>query len=513
MMSVQAPATESVSRTQAAVPPMEINRSSCLPVTMLLASSVGWLVVASVLGLLSAIKLHAPGFPGFLSGASWLTYGRVYPAYSFVLIYGFAALAGLGLGLWILARLSRAAVFGPVATTIAGLFWNLGVLVGTLGILAGAGSGYEGLEVPGFASPILLAAYLAIALCATLTFHFRSEREMYVSQWYLLMALFWFPWIFSTAEMLLVYFPSRGVAQAVIAGWFTHNLYWIWLASFGLAAIFYFLPKLAGRPLHSRGLAMFGFWSLACFGGWGGVQGGTPVPSWLASVSGAAGIMMLVPLLAVATNWHLTMKGTDQKLGPNPILPFFKFGAFCFIVASLLQIISLLRAPSSVSAHHQDLSETIQSTFAVVFGLLGQIAEVARFTHYGNGVSSLFLFGFFVMVAVGGIYYVVPRLTQCEWPAPALMKFHFRCGAAGAAFLGASLIIGGIRQGAAMNNPNLAFLDTVRGTVPFLGMGTLGMLLLLVGNCALAINFARLLMNCRCSECCPSPITSPGGRA
>ena len=130
---------------------MEINRSCCLPVTLLLASSVGWLVAASVLGLISAIKLHAPGF---LSGAAWLTYGRVYPAYSFALIYGFAAPAGLGLGLWILARMSRVSLFGPIATTIAGLFWNIGVLVGTLGILAGAGTGYEGLEVPSFASPI-----------------------------------------------------------------------------------------------------------------------------------------------------------------------------------------------------------------------------------------------------------------------------------------------------------------------------------------------------------------------
>jgi cytochrome c oxidase cbb3-type subunit 1 len=508
-MNVQAPAPETVSTARAPISPREINRSCCLPVTVLLASSVGWLVVASVLGLISAIKLHAPGL---LSGTAWLTYGRVYPAYSFALIYGFAAPAGLGLGLWILARLSRAAAFGPIATMIAGLFWNFGVLVGTLGILSGAGAGYEGLEVPGFASPILLASYLALALFAILTLHFRSERELYVSQWYLLMALFWFPWIFTTAEMLVVYFPSRGVVQAVIAGWFVHNLYWIWMASLGLAAVFYFLPKLTGQPLHSRGLAMFGFWSLACFGGWGGVQGGTPAPSWLASVSGAAGIMMLVPLLAVAVNWHMTMKGKDQKLAPSPFLPFFKFGAFCFILASLLQIVGLLRAPASVSGHSHDLSETVQSTFALAFGLLGQFAEVARFTHYGNGVSSLFLFGFFAMVAAGGIYYAVPKLTQCEWPAPELMKWHFRCAAAGAALLAASLIIGGIRQGAAMNNPSLAFLETVRSTVPFLGLGTLGMLLLLVGNCALGINFARLLLNCRCSECCPSP-TNPGGRS
>lgn len=508
-MNVQAPAQPSVSSSPAPVAPVEINRSCCLPVTLLLAASVAWLVVGSGLGLISAIKLHAPGF---LSGSSWMSYGRIHPAAELALVYGFAAQAGLGIALWILARMSRTLFFGPVATTIAGLFWNFGAFIGLLGILAGTGTGYAWLEAPAFAAPILLFSYLVIALCATLTFHHRRERELYVSQWYLLMALFWFPWIFSTAELLLVYFPSRGVMQAVIAGWFAHNLFTIWLASLGLAALFYFLPKIVSRPLHSHYLALFGFWSLALVGSWGGVQAGAPVPAWLGSVSGAAGVMLLIPLLAVALNWHLTLKGQDKKLGPNPYLAFFKFGALCYIVASLLQIVGLLHTPGSLIRWPQDISEAIQSTFSVVFGLASQISDVTRFTYYETGVTSLFLFGFFLAVAAGGIYSIVPKLTQCEWPSAPLVKLHFGCTVAGAVLLAASLIVGGLRQGAAMNNPSVAFLDTVRATVPFLGMGTLGILLLLVGNLALGINFARLLLHCRCSECC-APSSAASSRA
>jgi cytochrome c oxidase cbb3-type subunit 1 len=73
--------------------------------------------------------------------------------------------------------------------------------------------------------------------------------------------LFWFPWIYSTAELLLLIFPVRGVAQAIIAWWFSNNLLFVWLGLVGLAAMFYFIPKLTNSELHSRYLALltFGF--------------------------------------------------------------------------------------------------------------------------------------------------------------------------------------------------------------------------------------------------------------
>jgi cytochrome c oxidase cbb3-type subunit 1 len=214
--------------------------------------------------------------------------------------------------------------------------------------------------------------------------------------------------------------------------------------------------------------------------------------------------MMLIPLLAVVINWHMTLKGQDQKLAPHSVLPFIKFGAFCYVVGSLLQILGAASAPGAPPGPPQDASEAMQSTFALVSGLGGQIASVTRFTHYGPGVTALFLFGFLGMVAAGGIYYIVPKLTQCEWPSAQLIKFHFRCGAAGVVFVATALVLAGLRQGAAVNNSSVPFLETVRSTIPFLGMSTLGMLLLLAGGLALGLNLARLLMHCRCSDCCPS---------
>src|SRR5712692_7160522 len=194
--------------------------------------------------------------PGFLNGSAWMTYGRINPAAMNALLYGFASQAGLGVALWLLCRLGRVGLCCQGPLLIAGVFWNLGVAAGIFGILAGGSTGFQWLEMPRYASPILFAAYALIGLCAVITFHARRERPLYVSQWYLLAALFWFPWIYSAANYLLVFRPARGVMQAVVNAWFTNNFLGLWLAPVGLGAIFYFIPKLTGRPLHSRPLAV-----------------------------------------------------------------------------------------------------------------------------------------------------------------------------------------------------------------------------------------------------------------
>ena len=75
-----------------------------------------------------------------------------------------------------------------------------------------------------YASVTLFFAYLFIGLGAMQTFHQRRERQLYISQWFLLAALFWFPWIYSTANILLVAKPVRGALQAAIAWWYAGNL-------------------------------------------------------------------------------------------------------------------------------------------------------------------------------------------------------------------------------------------------------------------------------------------------
>ena len=75
-----------------------------MPLLALFGGAALWLVVGSVLALIASIKFHAPDF---LADCPWLTYGRVQPAADDALLYGFCLPAGLGVMLWIFARLSQ----------------------------------------------------------------------------------------------------------------------------------------------------------------------------------------------------------------------------------------------------------------------------------------------------------------------------------------------------------------------------------------------------------------------
>src|SRR6185503_19318686 len=173
--------------------------------------------------------------------------------------------------------------------------------VGMLGILGGASTSFEWLEMPKGAPPLLFAGFTIIAVCALVTFHFRREPDLYVSHWYLIGGLFWFVWIYSASALLLLYYPVRGVMQAVVGAWYVSNLSNLFFGTVGLGIIFYFLPKLLQRALRTSTMAAFGFWTLALFAPWSGMVGliGGPVPAWILSTSIFANAMLITPLIAI----------------------------------------------------------------------------------------------------------------------------------------------------------------------------------------------------------------------
>src|ERR1035438_2436722 len=188
------------------IAPADIDASCRLPLVVLFLCAAVWLVIASAFALVASLKFHAPGF---LADCAWLTYGRVRPAGFNCLLYGFCVPAGLGVALGLLARLGRTRLALPWLITVGAVCWNVGVVAGVWSILTGGSTGFENLEMPRYAARLVLLGYLMIAVWGALTFHQRRERQLFVSQWFLFAALFWFPWIYSTANLLLLTFPDR----------------------------------------------------------------------------------------------------------------------------------------------------------------------------------------------------------------------------------------------------------------------------------------------------------------
>ena len=294
----------------------EIDASARPPLFILFFSGAIWLVISSILGLIASIKFH---LPDFLANCAWLTYGRVYPAATNALLYGFAIPAGLGVGLWIIARLGQTRVVQPWIIAFGAKIWNLGVLVGIFGILNGDSTGFESLEMPKYAAILLFIAYTIIGIWTLLTLHTRREKTLTAPQWFLLAALFWFPWIFSTAQLLLTVWPVRGVTQSIIAWWFAANLKFVWFGLVGLAASFYFISQLMHRALHSQYLALFTFWTILLFATWSGIPHSAPVPAWMPAISTVATVLTLITILTVMMNVYRTVgRGCGQVANPAP---------------------------------------------------------------------------------------------------------------------------------------------------------------------------------------------------
>jgi cytochrome c oxidase cbb3-type subunit 1 len=453
--------SSSVSRTPASSASID---ASCRVLLLPIVSALVWLLISSVFALITSVKLHSPTV---LANCSWLAYGHTRPVANDAFVYGFASQAGLAVALWILCRLGRTTLVGIIPIGIASIFWNLGVTAGLVGILNGNTTGFEWLEFPSAGSVILLAAYMVLGTCALLTFRARQPGEVYPAQWYILAALFWFPWLYTSARLLLLWLPVRGVMQLGVNIWFANGLFTLWLTSLGIAVLLYFIPKLAKAPLYSRALAVTAFWALAVFGGWGGFYRGLPLPAWMVSVGVAASIVLLAPLIATLANlWFTLGQGTAPK---SALLGYFKTSLIFFALTG-------------------------------VFAVFAAIVPQLRLTLFGEGNEQLFLYGFIGLALFGAIHYMGPRLTGVE-------NDKFVCASGGAVTLGIVLyavafLVGGMLQQKKLVT-GVPFLEVMNGTKMFIRISTLGVLLILIGNAAM---LARVLILVRawCRVCCAS---------
>lgn len=359
----------------------------------LLGSATLWLLLGSFLLLIASFKLVAPGL---LADCPMMSYGRVQPAAVNALLFGFASPAALAVAFWIILRQGGGTLRFVAAALFGALLWNTGVAVGLLEIFNGHTTGFDWLEMPRSAAGILFAGYLLVALSALQTLRARVEQSLSVAQWFVVGALFAFPWLYSTAVALLQCLPVRGVVQVSVNAWFTAGFSHLWLGAVALAALYHFLPRLAGADTVNRPLALFGFWSLFLVGAWTGIQPGTPLPAWLVSISGSMAVLLLVPLAANATN---LLCNTRAALGP--ILAdgpgrFFLLSAVAYVLWNL----------------------------ALVLGALPVVSDRLRFTGFET-TKFLLVFVFVSSAFFGVMYQVIPELLGRPWPQARALNFHW----------------------------------------------------------------------------------------
>lgn len=434
-------------------------------------AAVKWLIIALAAGFISFLKLHATGF---LSGIPALTYGRLMALQDVALVYGFASQAAMAVALWLICRLGAVEWIGRGATVVAMILWNLGVLVGAVAILAGDLWPYAHFQFPFGAAAILLVAYCVYGICALITFAARRECLMYPSLWLVLGGLIFFPWIFASAAMSLWSPNIRGNVLPIIAGWAGNNIIVLWLGSIALASIYYFLPKISGRALHSYGLAVFAFWLYILFGQSTGLHAFAAYPSWVITLSEICTILMVLPAIANAMNWYLTVGRSGKKID-DPAYKYIWWGALFYIVGAIIAAIAAYRP----------------------------VNLFLQFTLFQAGLGYAALLGFVAMSLFGALAYILPRVADVTGS----FRMHYLLTLAGALLVIVSLLLAGFIQAGKAANVANDYVSVVRSGIMPAGLAIIGFLVMLAGQFSWLWNVGRAC--CRC--CCPGAV-SEGGR-
>ncbi|CAG2135443.1 Cbb3-type cytochrome c oxidase subunit CcoN1 [Cupriavidus yeoncheonensis] len=436
------------------------DRSSAMPALMLLSCAVVWLVVASAAGLVSSLKLH---LPDFLVTQAWQSFGRMRVLHLNAVAYGWAPMGLLGLAIWMMPRLLRTPLSGGRFALAGTLIWNAGLVAGLGAIASGINAGMEWLEIPWQIGLLFAAGGMLIGVPLVLMLQRRQVHHLYVSVWYMGAALFWFPVLYIVAKVPGVHF---GVEQATMNWWFGHNVLGLFYTPLSIAAVYYFLPKVIGKPVQSYNLSLLGFWTLAFFYGQVGAHHliGGPIPGWLITLSIVQSVMMIIPVVAFSVNQHLTLKGHFGVLKHSPTLRFVVLGAIMYTLAS------------------------VQGSFEA----LRSLNAITHFTHFTVAHAHLGMYGFVSMVIFGGIYFAMPRIVDAPWPKPALISAHFWLVAGGFAIYLVTLTIGGVLQGLALLDPARPFMESVAVTLPWLQGRSIGGALMTLGHLVFACHFALM---------------------
>src|SRR5262245_18196648 len=310
---------------------IEADRSTRVPVFVLLSCAIVWLLVDSFAGLVSSLKLHQPDW---LTDQAWLTFGRIRTIHLNAVAYGWLPMAALGLSIWMLPRLLKMPLAGGRFAILGAVLWNAGVIAGLGSIAVGISDGLEWLAIPWQISILFVVGGALIGVPLVHTLAHRTVKHLYVSVWYMGAALLWFPVLYFVAKIPYLHY---GVEEATMNWWFGHSVLGLFYTPLSLAAIYYFLPKVIGRPIKSYNLSLIGFWTLAFF--YGQIGGhhliGGPVPEWMVTLSIVQSIMMIIPVVAFTVNQYLTLRGHSAALIHSPTLRFIVLGGTMYMFSSL----------------------------------------------------------------------------------------------------------------------------------------------------------------------------------
>ncbi|UOE46277.1 cytochrome-c oxidase, cbb3-type subunit I [Mucilaginibacter sp. SMC90] len=441
-------------------------------------ATVIWGIIGMTVGLIVAIQLYSPGMN---MGNQYTTFGRIRPLHTNAVIFAFVGNA-IFMGVYYsLQRLLKARMFSDLLSNIHFWGWQLIIVSAVITLPLGLTTSHEYAELEWPIDIAITVIWVVFGINMFGTIFKRRERHLYVAIWFYIATFVTIAvlHIVNSFELPVSAFKSymvyAGVQDALVQWWYGHNAVAFFLTTPYLGMMYYFLPKMANRPIYSYKLSILHFWALIFIYIWAGPHHllYTTLPGWAQSLGIAFSIMLIAPSWGGMINGLLTLRGAWDKVRDDVILKFMVVGLTAYGMA----------------------------TFEGPMLSLKQVNAIGHFTDWIIAHVHVGALGWNGFLTFAILYWLIPRIYKTQLYSNKMASFHFWIGTLGILFYAVPMYWAGFTQGLMLKEftpegilkyPN--FLESTLRIIPMHVMRSVGGGFYLLGVIVMAYNLVRTAM-------------------
>ena len=436
-------------------------------------ATVIWGLVGMLVGLIVSLQLVFP----VLNITQYGSFGRLRPLHTNAVIFAFVG-NGLFMGVYYsLQRLCKARMFSDKLSYIHFWGWQLIIVAAAITLPLGLTQGAEYAELIWPIDVAITIIWVIFGWNMFGTIIKRREKHLYVAIWFYIATFVTVAvlHLVRSGELPYTWLKSyswySGVQDALVQWWYGHNAVAFFLTTPYLGMMYYYLPKMANRPVYSYRLSIIHFWALIFLYIWAGPHHllYTALPNWAQSLGIVFSFMLIFPSWGGMINGLLTLRGAWDRVRDDVILKFMVVAVTAYGMATFEGPMLSLKSVSAIS-HYTDWI----------------IAHV----HVGA-------LGWNGMLTFSVLYWLVPRIFKTDLYSKKLANNHFWLGTLGIIFYAIPLYWAGFTQSSMWKQFTEAgqlkytFLETVTYMKPFYAMRSLGGTMYLVGVLFMVYNLYK----------------------
>ena len=440
-----------------------------------MVASVIWALIGMLIGVILAAQLY---WPALNLDSEYFQFGRLRPLHTNGVIFGFVVNLLMGTSFYIVQRTCKQRLYNMSIAWLVFLLWQFILILAVITLPMGFTTSKEYAELEWPIDILIAITWVMYAIVFFMTIAKRSVHHIFVANWFYGAFIIVIAMIFiaNNLELPVTMWKSysiySGAEDAIVQWWWGHNAVGFLLTAGIIGMNYYFIPKVAERPIYSYRLSVIHFWGLVGFYTWAGTHHliYSSVPDWLQNLGIVMSLILWLPSWGGAFNSMMTLLNNKQKLKHDYIMWFF-FSAIVYYALATFEGPLLAIRWFNMIAHNTDW----------VIG------------HVHSGAL-----GWVGMSAIATFYYFIPRLFGHEqlW-SNRLVKWHFWLAHIGIVLYAVALWIAGIGQGYMWlkEEPNgslsYSFVEAMNFSAPWMLVRFIGGALFVLGIVLMIYNLYR----------------------